>query len=297
MNTEAGLRERVRQLVERSPGTQSDFAFAIGLDKVKLSKSLSGSRQFTSIEVVRIAKYCEVSADWLLYGDAGSEDGDPYRGDRASTVELSRMRDRILASAWDVLTRKGYEATQVVDVAMKAGVTPAKVNYFFLTRDELLNYAMHRKFSTTFDDQWARLVQVESARERLMLLIEMQLPDTDKLTDDWSGWVQLWSWGDSRTRFRQLHCEIVEQWNESIEEIVVLGQKQGHFRKCDPTDAAMQLTALVNGLGLQVILGVPGATADSMRRQLRLYVETVLDVANRRGAQPTPLTEMTEDSR
>lgn len=57
---------RVRQLIAESGLTQAEFAIKAGLDAPKLSKSLSGVRRFTSLDLARIADLCDVSVDWLL---------------------------------------------------------------------------------------------------------------------------------------------------------------------------------------------------------------------------------------
>lgn len=61
--------ERVRDLIGRSGHSQHEFASEIGLDDSKLSKSLSGARRFSSLDLARIADLCGVTVDWLITGD------------------------------------------------------------------------------------------------------------------------------------------------------------------------------------------------------------------------------------
>lgn len=61
--------QRVRQLIADREQTQSAFAADIGLDATKLSKSLSGVRRFSSMDLAVIAEACAVSVDWLVTGD------------------------------------------------------------------------------------------------------------------------------------------------------------------------------------------------------------------------------------
>lgn len=61
--------ERVRELVERSGGSQREFAERVGLDNAKMSKSLNGVRRFTSLDLARIAEAGGVTVDWLLGAD------------------------------------------------------------------------------------------------------------------------------------------------------------------------------------------------------------------------------------
>jgi Zn-dependent peptidase ImmA (M78 family)/transcriptional regulator with XRE-family HTH domain len=49
--------------------SQHVFALRIGLDDSKLSKSLSGGRRFSSLDLARIAELTQVTVDWLITGE------------------------------------------------------------------------------------------------------------------------------------------------------------------------------------------------------------------------------------
>ncbi|MEV5710260.1 XRE family transcriptional regulator [Actinoallomurus sp. NPDC052274] len=63
------VRDRVLGLIEASGLTRHAFATRIGLDDSKLSKSLSGARRFSSLDLARIADLCQVTVDWLITGE------------------------------------------------------------------------------------------------------------------------------------------------------------------------------------------------------------------------------------
>ena len=63
------LSSRVKYVIERSGMSQATFAEGIGLDAPKLSKSLGGTRRFTSLELALIADVGDTTVDWLLNGD------------------------------------------------------------------------------------------------------------------------------------------------------------------------------------------------------------------------------------
>ena len=63
------ISDRVRDLMSRSGMSQRQFAERVGLDNSKLSKSLSGTRRFSSLDLARIAELTQVTVDWLLTGD------------------------------------------------------------------------------------------------------------------------------------------------------------------------------------------------------------------------------------
>ncbi|WP_261574793.1 XRE family transcriptional regulator [Frankia gtarii] len=64
-----GTPGRVLNLIEASGQSRRAFAQDIGLDDSKLSKSLSGARRFSSLDLARIADKCGVTIEWLLTGE------------------------------------------------------------------------------------------------------------------------------------------------------------------------------------------------------------------------------------
>jgi Zn-dependent peptidase ImmA (M78 family)/transcriptional regulator with XRE-family HTH domain len=59
----------VLSLIEASGLTRREFGQQVGLDESKMSKSLSGGRRFSSIDLARIADLCKVTVDWLITGE------------------------------------------------------------------------------------------------------------------------------------------------------------------------------------------------------------------------------------
>ncbi|MDN5789408.1 MAG: XRE family transcriptional regulator [Micrococcales bacterium] len=61
--------DRIRDLIADSGLAQGDFAIAVGLDPSKMSKSLAGTRRFSSLDLARIAEHAKVTVDWLMTGE------------------------------------------------------------------------------------------------------------------------------------------------------------------------------------------------------------------------------------
>ncbi|MFJ6530574.1 helix-turn-helix domain-containing protein [Streptomyces longwoodensis] len=78
------LHARVRQVLESVGDSQAEFARRIGLSADKLSKSLTGIRRFTSLELALIAEQGHTTVDWLLHGTAP----------RRVTAMAARTRER-----------------------------------------------------------------------------------------------------------------------------------------------------------------------------------------------------------
>lgn len=62
--------DRIRSLIETAGLSRRVLADEVGLDESKLSKSLSGVRRFSSLDLARIADRFDVTVDWLITGDS-----------------------------------------------------------------------------------------------------------------------------------------------------------------------------------------------------------------------------------
>ncbi|GAA2353940.1 hypothetical protein Cme02nite_46600 [Catellatospora methionotrophica] len=101
--------DRVRVVIEQVGENQSSFASMVGMTEDKLSKSLKGTRRFTSLELALVAEVGRVSVDWLLSGKAPARPMVAARTiDKASLdiASITELVDRHMA-AFDVLDLLG----------------------------------------------------------------------------------------------------------------------------------------------------------------------------------------------
>ncbi|MFF5986584.1 TetR/AcrR family transcriptional regulator [Prauserella flavalba] len=273
------LRTRVRSLIPAKPGAQREFARAIGIDETKLSKSLKGTRRFSPHELVRIAEYAGVTVNWLLNGsdDAATVTAVPAPAARSASAPDGESqpgrRRHILETAWKLIATHGYHHVRIADIAKACGTSTAAIHYYFPTREEVLNEALRRNVKLAFDRQVAELHAIDNAHERLVRLVELQLPTDGLLRDEWSVWLQVWNESALNPAMRSLYWDSYNRWFDTIAMTIRIGQEQGLFREGDAREVATQLSALIDGLGIQVLTGKPGRTVDSMREHLRDFID------------------------
>lgn len=280
MDEAEALRKRVRSLILAKPGAQREFAAAIGLDQTKLSKSLSGARRFSPHELVRIAEYSGVTVNWLLNGsdDAATVTAVPAPAARSRSAPVDgpqpEPRRRILQTAWQLIAEHGFHRVRIADIARACGTSTATIHYYFPTKDDVLTEALRRNVKLAFDRQVAELHAIGDAHERLVRLVELQLPTAGLLRDEWSVWLQVWNESTLNPDIRALYLDAYDRWFRTIAMTVRSGQDQGVFRKQDPDRITTQLSALIDGLGIQVLTGKPGSSVTQMRELLRDFIET-----------------------
>lgn len=266
-------------MLRHHPESQRAFAERIGLDDTKLSKSLTGTRRLTPAELTRIAEVGNVTVNWLINGDDQAETvaAAPQRSARADSEPTdpreSGRRQQILEAAWRLIAVRGYHSVRVADVARACGTSAATIHYYFPGRDDLLTESLKYSVKQAFDRQVAELHAIEDARERLLRLVELQLPTPGFLQQEWSIWLQVWNESALRPELQVLHSDSYTRWHDTIARTIREGQEQGVFTGTDAEELTVTLTALIDGLGIQVLTGRPGRSVERMRRMLREFVE------------------------
>lgn len=270
---------RVRGLLERDGWTQRRFAAAIGLDETKLSKSLAGRRRFGAGELVAIADVTGETVNRLLHGRDDARTHTAVPGGAAATRSAAPAgngargtRRRILDAAWTLIADHGYHRVRTADVARECGTSPAAIHYHFPTRSGLLDEALRHNVKLAFDRQVAALGEVTDPHERLLRLIDLQLPAGELLRREWSIWIQAWAESAIDPARRELYWDSYDRWFRSVAMTLADGARAGVFVP-GAEDLTRQLTALIDGLGIQVMAGTPGTGPEEMRAVLHDFID------------------------
>ena len=181
-------------------------------------------------------------------------------------------KPQILEAAAGVITERGLAATRIADVAEAAGTSPAAVLYWFDNREQLLNEALIADEESFAENLALRLEPIESAAERLRVLIASTVRDNDL-----SLWMELWarSLHDGTASASRLRLD--EAWRALLAGIVADGQAAGEFRpEPEPARVALSLASLMDGLGVQTTLGDPAATAEEVLEIVIAHAEAEL---------------------
>jgi AcrR family transcriptional regulator len=199
----------------------------------------------------------------------------------SASVGNDERRTTILDAAWRLIAERGYHQVRVQDIARVCGTSTGTVHYYFPGKDDVLREALHHCVQKAFERQSVQLRKIDDARERMLALIEMQLPMQGQVRDEWSVWLQFWAEASVREELRPIHNAFYARWAETVIRIVKRGQRQGVFREVDPEEFALLFTSLTDGAAIQVITGARGMSIDHMRRFLVSVVDRELSVVGR----------------
>jgi AcrR family transcriptional regulator len=181
-------------------------------------------------------------------------------GDGAeATGTAEQRRAQMLAAALEVISERGYADTRIADVAERAGVSPALVIYYFKTKDQLLTEAIRR-----YEDAWyavgqRRMAQLPTAAARIEEIVAMScLPEADpEPGSSWQLWLDFWAQAARNDEVATVRRKSDERWRDEIAGLVLTGQAAGEFREVDARGFAVTLTALLDGLTVQIALEDP----------------------------------------
>ena len=180
------------------------------------------------------------------------------------TAQLTEdtKRTAILDAAAQLIAERGYHAVRVSDIAQIVGTSTGAVHYYFPGKSDVLTAALQYALARAFTRQGRELKAIDNAHQRLLKLIDMQLPRVGPVRDEWSIWVQFWAEATIRPELRPIHNTYYSRWRETVVRIVERGQRQQVFRAdVDPETVAHRLTALTDGTAIQVLTGATTITA------------------------------------
>lgn len=181
-------------------------------------------------------------------------------GDGAEAMGTSdQRRAQMMAAALEVISERGYADTRIADVAERAGISPALVIYYFKTKDQLLTEAIRQ-----YEDSWyavgqRRMAELPTSAARIEEIVAMScLPEADpEPASSWQLWLDFWAQAARHPAVATVRRESDERWRDQIAALVVAGQAAGEFRDADPGSFAICLTALIDGLTVQIALEDP----------------------------------------
>jgi len=165
----------------------------------------------------------------------------------------------MLTAALEVVVERGFAETRISDVAVRAGVSPALVIYYFKTKDNLLADAMRWSEDAWYAEMAARTSALPTGAARLEEVVSMScLPGTSGPTEEsWAVWLDLWAQALRNPVVRAVREEFDEHFRQTIRDIVRFGQERGEFAAVDGDDFAVGFSAVLDGLAIQIALGDP----------------------------------------
>jgi AcrR family transcriptional regulator len=180
----------------------------------------------------------------------------------------------VVEAAAELIAEQGLANLRVADIADRAGMSVGHVTYYFPSKSELLMRAIRvseDRFHAEVDE---RLGQESDPWQRLATLVELATSDGPG-DPGWVLWFDVWAHSGSDAGVARTQRELDQWWRGRLADVVGYGVERGAFRDEDRARAVATLSALTDGLAVQVTLGGAGLTAASART---LVMDTAVDL-------------------
>jgi AcrR family transcriptional regulator len=173
-------------------------------------------------------------------------------------LSVAERREELLRAAVEQIEARGVSAVRIADVASALGVSNALVLYHFATKEKLVAAA----FAHAAEGDLAHLRKVlgrrTTALRRLRSAVRWYAPTGQ--AKGWRLWIEGWAAALREPALQEVTRDLDRQWKAAITEVIAQGVAANEFRCPDPTGTALRLTALLDGLAVQ-LTSYPGAVS------------------------------------
>lgn len=198
---------------------------------------------------------------------------------------MAERREELLRAAVEQIEARGVVAVRIADVAAALGVSNALVLYHFATKEKLVAAA----FTHAAEGDLARLRRIlgrrTTALRRLRAAVRWYAPTGQ--AKGWRLWIEGWAAALREPALQEVTRDLDRQWKAAITKVIAEGVAAEEFHCPDPTGTALRLTALLDGLAVQ-LTSYPGAVS---RTRAREWVDEAL--ARELGLERDALTAST----
>ncbi len=181
---------------------------------------------------------------------------------------MEERRNEILEVTCQVVIERGFGSTRIADVADRLGVSTGLIHYHFDSKDQLLADAFRWAAEADLARLHADIGRAGTAVDRIERVV--QLYAHVEAEPGWMLWIDGWGEALRNPTLQQISQQLDLEWQRVLAGIVRQGVADGEFACEDPDATAWRLTALLDGLGLQVTVHEGLLTRD----QLLGYVHT-----------------------
>lgn len=195
---------------------------------------------------------------------------------RMARKGVAIRRDEIVLAALDQVRQRGIAGVRAAEVAKALDVSTSLVFYHFGTLENLIVEAFRHAAEADLARLREILADPGDVAKRLRAVLNWYGP-TSK-ADGWLLWIEAWAASLRDTELRSVAQRLDLRWREAVVALIAEGVGAGVFTCADPRAAAWRLTALLDGLAVQMVARDGAVTelecaewlGQALRHELRL---------------------------
>jgi AcrR family transcriptional regulator len=191
-------------------------------------------------------------------------------------VEPEERRREILDAAVRCFARGGYHGTSMDDIVAESGLSKGTLYWHFKSKRDLFIELFDRIMAEMVEPLEALIDMDAPPVERLRLMAsageQFLEQGQDLLTMPLHFVIEIWQDED----FIGHYMEIMEKFAIQVKALLQEGIDSGDFRDIDTEAAAWGIMALVDGIFLYRMAGMPGDVSRELSTMVELLIEGLL---------------------
>ena len=202
--------------------------------------------------------------------------------DPAATPRRTRTllrEELILDAAAQMIAERGLAHVRVSDVAERAGMSTGHVTYYFPSKSEMLMRAMGASEEQLVAEVERAILRVKDPWRRLDRLVSMSA-SSGPADQGWVLWFQVWHEASLDPGVAAVQEALDLRWRGILVDVLRYGASLGAFVVPHPETMARVLSAVVDGLSIQVTLGAEGLRRNDMLALFRKTARSLLAPAD-----------------
>jgi AcrR family transcriptional regulator len=195
--------------------------------------------------------------------------------------EVNVRREEVLDAVISEVEGRGIATVRVVDIAKAMGVSKTLIFYHFGTKEELVSAA----FAHAAERDFAALHDVcERPTDPVTRLVAaLRLFGPAGKSPGWLLWIDGWSAALREPALAKLIEDMDHRWTNAIAALIEEAVDAGQATCEDPAHAAWQITTLLTGASVQLVVHGRPPTR-SMRRIIDQFIHGDLHVPSTKQA-------------
>ncbi len=194
-------------------------------------------------------------------------------------VDPDQRRAEIMQAVLRCFARSGYNGTSMDDIVKESGLSKGSLYWYFDSKRSLFLETFDQMLNEMVAPLEAMLAYEASAVEKLRMMAqasgEVTSQGSEILALPVNFLIEIWQDKD----FIAHYTGMIGHFADAIEHIINEGIAAGDLKQVDAHEAAWGMMALVDGVLLYKIAGMPGDAG----RQITLLYDLIIDGMRKRG--------------
>ena len=192
---------------------------------------------------------------------------------------------KILASALEILAKKGYENKNINDIADNAKISRGLLHYYFKDKEDLAAQAMSFGFGSMWESSIGNIQSARSPEQLVDSMIEVLKKNTLERPDFSALLFEMWVSSRRSAKIHKVFSDGLQETINRLEGLLGVANSLGII-KADPSDLegmVRVLVALYHGLTIQLLTNPEKAKDKKMWVPIRKLLLSSFKAAGERA--------------